>query len=196
MCPHAAWNECLNFRFDGVSVLEVYVDNYVPLVVLASKEELRHVPHAIMHGIHDVYVTNECDGEDPLSTKKLLKMEAMWAVDKDILGSMFDWVEKTMWLGDDKRKAILAVPKSWIGGAVRGNGIPFVEFYLIISKTQHTFLSVLAGNALVLPCNAILCLQPPVVYLERNKLLLKVVKDGRTLLQECTTSPAKYTQLV
>ena len=51
-------------------MVEVYVDDFMSLVIPVSKEQLRHVANAIMHGIHDVLPPNNNDDEDPISEKK------------------------------------------------------------------------------------------------------------------------------
>jgi len=51
-------------------MVEVYVDDFMSLVIPVSKEQLRHVANAIMHGIHDVFPPNNNDDEDPISEKK------------------------------------------------------------------------------------------------------------------------------
>jgi len=39
-----------------------------------------------MMGVHDFFLADENNDEDPLSLKKMKKLEAMWALHKDILG--------------------------------------------------------------------------------------------------------------
>ncbi len=55
-----------------------------------------------MQGVYDVFPAGDNDEEDLLSLKKLRKLEAMWALYKDILGFSFNGVEKTIWLEEDK----------------------------------------------------------------------------------------------
>ena len=76
-------------------LVEVYADNYISLAIPTSQEQLTHVATAIMMGVHDVFPADINDDNDPLSLKKLEKLEAMWALHKDILGLAFDGVEKT-----------------------------------------------------------------------------------------------------
>ncbi len=52
-------------------MLEVYVDNFMSLVIPVSWEQLRHVANAIMHGIHDVFPPDAVDSNDPISEKNL-----------------------------------------------------------------------------------------------------------------------------
>ena len=51
-------------------MVEVYVDDFMSLVIPVSREQLRHVANAIMHGIHDVFPPNNNDDKDPISEKK------------------------------------------------------------------------------------------------------------------------------
>jgi len=178
-------------------LIEVYVDDYISLAIPRSKDDLRHVANAVMTGIHDVFPADNVAEEDPISLKKLKKLEAMWALQKDILGFTFDGIEKTLWLEEAKRDALLTILASWTKQAQRGkSGIPFKEFQSVISKLRHAFISIPAGNGLLSPCNTILRQQPHLVYLDRNRPLLQALTDCRTLLRESTLAPTKCSQLV
>ncbi len=50
-------------------LLEVYIDNFVSLVIPTSREQLCHVSMGTMTGIHDVFPAKECDSKDPISEK-------------------------------------------------------------------------------------------------------------------------------
>jgi hypothetical protein len=77
-------------------LVEVYVDDFIPMAIATSQEQLEQVANAVMHGIHDVFPADETDSEDPISFKKLLKKEGQWALQKDCLGFTFDGAAKTM----------------------------------------------------------------------------------------------------
>ena len=50
-----------------LSMIKVYVDDFMSLVIPVSQAELRHVAAAVMTGIHDVFPANEDDdGDDPI----------------------------------------------------------------------------------------------------------------------------------
>ena len=51
--------------------LEVYVNNFMSIVIPTSMEQLTHVGRAIMARIHDVFPEDIIDGNDPISEKKL-----------------------------------------------------------------------------------------------------------------------------
>eukprot|EP00956_Cyclotella_meneghiniana_P034528 scaffold105814_cov64-Cyclotella_meneghiniana.AAC.1 len=70
--------------------VDVYVDDFIPMAIATSQEQLRHVANAVMQGIHDVFPACEIDENDPISLKKLKKLEGEWALVKDVLGFTFD----------------------------------------------------------------------------------------------------------
>jgi hypothetical protein len=55
--------------------LEVYMDNFMSMVIPVSQEQLQHIATAIVTGIHDVFPANTSNADDPISEKKLLKGE-------------------------------------------------------------------------------------------------------------------------
>ena len=70
------------FRF----ILELFVDDYICTVIPSSQEELDHCANAVKHGIHDVFVENSNDDEDPILLKKAKKGDCQWRPKKEILG--------------------------------------------------------------------------------------------------------------
>ena len=106
--PWASKDTRLNY------MLEVFVDDYISLAIPTSQEQMRHVANAVMHGIHNVLPPDKVDENDPISLKKLRKFEAMWALNKEILGFEFDGAKKTMWLASEKRDALLTILKGWL----------------------------------------------------------------------------------
>ena len=178
-------------------MIEVYVDDYISLAIPRTREDLRHVANAVMKGIHDVFPPDDVEGNDPISHKKLLQQEGMWALTKDILGFTFDGEKKTIWLEASKRDKLLTTLKTWITQAERRRaGIPFDEFQSTISKLRHAFVSIPSGKGLLSPCNTILQKQPPIVFLHRNPLLRQAISDCRTLLRESTLHPTECKELI
>ena len=51
--------------------LEVYVDDFMSIIIPTSQEQLENVEGAIMTGIHDVFPADIVDSNDPISKKKL-----------------------------------------------------------------------------------------------------------------------------
>jgi hypothetical protein len=78
-------------------MLEVYVDDFVNLIIPASQEHLWHMA-VIMEGIHDVFPLEQDDSNNPILEKKLHKTEGQYATLKTILRFNFNGVAKTLWL--------------------------------------------------------------------------------------------------
>jgi hypothetical protein len=178
-------------------MVEVYVDDFMSLVIPVSREQLRHVANAIMHGIHDVFPPDEDDSNDPISEKKLQKEEGRYDTRKTLLGFDFDGEGKTMWLELAKQEKLLTILRGWIQTGTRGNlGIPFGEFESTIAKIQHAFTSIPAGRGLISPCNRLLKQRPAYVFLQQNKNILTVLEGCQTLLRESTNEPTRCRELV
>ena len=93
-----------------LSMIEVYVDNFMSLVIPVSQLQLMHIVAVVMTGIHDVFpANNNNDGDDPISEKKLKQVEAQYATLKMLLGFHFDEINKTMWLESAKREKLLTI---------------------------------------------------------------------------------------
>jgi hypothetical protein len=80
------WDETgTAFRY----MLEVYVDDFVSLVIPTSRQQLRHVNTGTMTGIHDVFPANDNDANDPIFEKKLKQLDGKYSTTKTILGFDF-----------------------------------------------------------------------------------------------------------
>jgi hypothetical protein len=49
--------------------LEVYVDDFMSIIIPTTREQLENVAAAVMTGIHDVFPANIVDGDDPILEK-------------------------------------------------------------------------------------------------------------------------------
>jgi hypothetical protein len=168
-----------NFRY----LLEVYVNDFVSLVIPTSREQLRHVSTGTMTGIHDVFPADENDSNDPISDKKLKQLDGEYSTKKTVLGFDFDRNEKTIWVEEAKQAHLLTVLHGWIRSSRTGsNGIPFKEFETVVAKIRHAFTAIPAGRGLLTPCNKMLQSKPLHVYLHRNPFLRAAIVGCRTLL--------------
>ncbi len=136
--------------------VEVYVDDFMSMVLPTSQEQLDHVANAIMSGIHDIFPANIVDSNDPISEKKLKQGEGRFSTFKTLLGFDFDGKRKTMWLEEAKRAKLLTTLRGWICAGDNERGIPFTEFESITAKLRHAFLALPAGKGLLSPCDRLL----------------------------------------
>ncbi len=115
--------------------IEVYMDDFMSLVIPVSREQLRNVATVVMTGIRDVFPPAQDDSNDPISEKKLRQQEGQFSTRKTLLGFDFDGIMKTMWLEEAKREKLLTVLRGWIRAGHRGtSGIPFNKFESITAK--------------------------------------------------------------
>ena len=125
--------------------------------------------------------------------KKLLKLDGQFSTQKTLLGFNFDGVQKTLWLQDEKRAMLLLILKKWLRASKSARrGVVFGEFESVIAKLRHAFTLIPAGVGLLSPCNKILALRPPIVYLHTNAMLTSAIEDLRTILRESTLQPTRY----
>jgi hypothetical protein len=148
-----------------VYMVEVYIDDFMSLVIPVSCDQLQHVAMAVMTGIHDVFPPDNDESNDPILEKKLIKNEGQYFTRKTLLGFDFDGSAKTMWLEAARREKLLTVLKGWVCLGRRGTaGIPFKEFESVTVKLRHAFTCIPAGVGLLSPCNHVLKIRPPHVY--------------------------------
>ncbi len=184
--------EKTGFRY----LIEVYVDDFMSLVIPTSQEQLDHVANAIMKGIHEVFPEDKIDSNDPISEKKLLKNEGQYSTRKTLLGFDFDGENKTMWLEEAKREKLLTILKTWIRTGTRGRGgVKYKEFESVVAKIRHAFTCNPMGVALLSTCNRVLKAKPTFIYLHKNQRLLQALKGCRTLLRESMTCPTRCREL-
>jgi hypothetical protein len=193
---YATLPECAANNRGFLYMVEVYVDDFISLVILVSQEQLRHVATAVMTGIRDVFPGDAVESNDSILEKKLIKHEGRYATLKTLLGFNFNITAKTMWLEAAKREKLLTILKSWVRTGKRGTaGIPFKEYESVILKLCHAFISIPAGVGLLSPCYWVFQAQPSYIYLHKNKRVLHALQGCRTLLRESTREPTRCREL-
>ncbi len=115
---------------------------------------------------------------------------------KTLLGFNFDSTKKTLWLEEEKRAKLLTILHGWVRSGNLNRGIPFKEFESVVAKLRHAFIALPGGKGLLSPCNRILRLRPPGVYLHRNEPLHLAISNCQTILCESTSHPTRCCKLV
>lgn len=69
-----------NFKY----FIDVYVDDFISMVIACSRKQVEHVAEAVLQGLHNVF------DNDPASFKKLTKGDGTFSTEKDCLGFDFD----------------------------------------------------------------------------------------------------------
>ncbi len=95
-------------------LIDVYVANFMAIVIPTTRHNIAHIGQAVMHGIHDVFLADDNNANNPISKNKLMKGEGAMSTTKTILGFNFNGVEKPMWLESAKRDQLQMILHSWI----------------------------------------------------------------------------------
>ena len=119
-----------------MTVIEVYVDDFIGATNDTSLTNLRQMLRAMLHGIHSIFpppqVTKHC-GADPISETKLEKGEGTWDTTEEILGWVFDGTNYTIQLPVEKCISIC----SDIRKLVKKTKAPLNTFQKIAGRLQH-----------------------------------------------------------
>jgi len=83
--------------------LEVYVDDFISIVIPASQEQLRHVANAIMESIHDIFPPDDDNANDPLSLRRsysngtvnMMFSRLFWVLNSMVLEKHYGWRQQS-----------------------------------------------------------------------------------------------------
>jgi hypothetical protein len=110
----------------------------------------------IQHAIHRVFpplTATGHNGEDPISLKKLItEGEGLWDTVKEILGWIFNGLERTIQLPSKKVTSLRETIKT----ALHLGRIEFKAFESLIRKCQHACLGISGGRSLLPPLYKVL----------------------------------------
>jgi hypothetical protein len=177
-------------------LFEVFVDDFIGLVQSSNETTLRHHSRALLHGIHQVFPPN-ITPDNAISLKKLvLEGEGLWATAKEILGWIFNGLDRTMHLPPTKVQAI----KDTIQLTLRQGRITFKNFESLIGKCQHACLGIPGGRALLPPLYTTLAAasrnNQRTVRIHRNSAQARALQDIQTFIKLVGKNPVHCQQLV
>jgi hypothetical protein len=138
------------------SLFEVYVDDYCALLQSSDPDIIRHHSRALLHAIHQVFPPPSATGhagEEPISLKKLVtEGEGVWDARKEILGWIFDGIQRTMELPERKVESL----RTTVQLLLRQRRMPLSDYESFLGKCQHACLAIPGGKALLAPMYRIL----------------------------------------
>ena len=179
-----------------LQMIEVFVDDFIQLAQTRDPEKLRHLSRAALHGIHSVFpppsITGH-SGAEPVSLKKLLQGEGVWAVRKEILGWMMDGATRCIELSEKKQ---LAIQKELKTVMRIKTGVPYNRVEKLIGKLRHASIGIPAGKALFGPINQLIAAKPRTVHWNRYPVAQQAFQDWRTLIREASKEPTHTKELV
>jgi hypothetical protein len=181
---------------DFFKLLEVYIDDFIGVIHSDKLEILRHATRAMLHGIHSVFPppSSGLAEDDPISYKKLMQGDGVWAVRKEILGWIFDGILRTMELPPDKVIKLL----DSLSTSISNKWLPLKEFRTLLGKLQHAALAMPAGKSILTPLHKFVeeGKTKRVLYFKHRPDVLEALRDIRILLRETTSRPTHVRELV
>lgn len=72
--------------------VNVYIDDFIPMVIPTTQQQIQHVANTIMHGIHNIFTPMSNDKDAPISLKKVKKGNETFTLHKDLLEFVFNGV--------------------------------------------------------------------------------------------------------
>ena len=132
-------------------LFEVYVDDYCALLQATDADTIRHHSRALLHAIHQIFpppTATGHDGEDPISHRKLVdEQEGVWATRKEILGWIFDGIQRTVQLPQPKVDTLRTMTQTLL----RHHTMPTKDFESFMGKCQNACIGIPGGKGLLAP---------------------------------------------
>ena len=183
-------------------LLEIYVDDFTAALQCTHPQVLLHHSRALLHGIHSVFPpaphTSTNPDDEPVSLKKLQEGEGVWAFRKEILGWIFDGINRTIELPPGKLDKIRQTVKKLL--LRQHASVP--EFQSTLGKLQHAAIGIPNGKGLLSPLFRLLPTEqnPSTrrkhVQLPAGSEAHEALKDLRTMLKMVANRPTKCAQLI
>jgi hypothetical protein len=179
------------------SGIYVYVDDYIAAAVEnAAGTLLGRVARSALHGIHSIFpppdVTGHEGGKDPISFKKLLKGDAQWNHEKEILGFLIDGLHRTVRISSEKVAEIIAEIKK----ILKKRRVQLRRYRRIIGKLRHVALILPATRGLFSPINKALQGDPAVIGLGRDSEVRAALLDLANMVAQLGVRPTHVKELV
>ena len=203
--PHKFEEKMIPTNFDSLpqhcanllsttTLIEVYVDDYIACIDNITKNHIRKVSRAMLHGIHTIFpppaITGH-NGGDPISEKKLEKLEGQWAHVKEILGWIVDGVNFTIRLPIAKIDKI----KKTLRRLKKSRSIKVKDFQKITGTLNHAAYGMPGGRGLFTVLWKALA-KSVNGYVQITAEVRQAFRDFQWLFGEMANNPVHVAQLV
>ena len=187
MMDNAIFAEGIAFDDDTITLIEVFVDDFIGMTNGGTEDHLRHVSRAMLHGVHSIFPPPDAsghDGEDPIAQKKLDNGDGDWQYVKEILGWIIDGEQYTIQLPLEKCQKITALIKA----IVKSPRCHLKKFQVLAGKLQHASYGIPGGAGLFSPIDmAATQAKDDIVHITEH--LKATLQDWRALVNSFKTTP-------
>jgi len=206
--PHPLENLCLppnetlpsinvNNRQHLFKLLEVYVDDFIGLIQAPSPQQLKKFTRAILHGIHKIFPPARPDHpneDEPIALKKLHNGDGLWATSKEILGWIFDGINRCILLPPTKVTNLLRD----IRNTTRRRVLRVRQLQQLQGRLIHASTGIPNGKGLLSPLIALVAQHhhQPRAYIPLDEPTRQALRDWRAVLRTATARPTQCTDLM
>ena len=195
MLPNAApdTTPSTNTTSNEVTLLEVFVDDFIGLTNNITDTHLTTVSRAMIHGVHSVFPPPDVsghNGHDPISHPKLIKGEGLWEFKKEVLGWILDGENFTLQLPPPKCEKIRILTKN----IITSKRISLNKFQKLAGKLQHASFGIPGGAGLFSPIQRAMANNPD--FINITKELITILEDWRYMIQYLIKHPTSVLQLI
>jgi hypothetical protein len=181
-----------------LSVLEVYIDDFIGLIQSTDKNHLLRLSRTILSAITNVFpppeITDSSMGP-PVSVKKLVA-EGTWETRKEILGWLFDGIARTIELPENKGRTIRTETKRLLRN--KDKRVPLRDFQKVHGKLQFTAIAIPCGKPLLGPLDQAIAVagQNNVSYVLMTDSIRLCLSDWIALIRQLGQRPTHVKELV
>ncbi len=176
------------------TLVEVFVDDFIACTDNLSQTHLQNVSRAMLHGIHSIFPPPNVTGHkggDPISEKKLDKLEGLWDFVKEILGWMIDGANFTIELPPSKVAKITDLLRD----TRKKKFLPLKEFQKLAGTLHHASTGIPGGRGLFTTLwMALKTVKHKTITM--SKELHATLDDFKWLFQQIANNPVNVAQLV
>ena len=179
-----------------LSILEVYIDDFIGILQSTNEHELRQCSRRILEGINNVFPPPTITGSTmgPAVSKKKLIADGTWATRKEILGWLFDGIARTIELPPEKCKQILTELKA----VRRLKHVNIKRFQKLHGRLQFASIAIPCGKPILGQLDRYLALTEKTKKrnIHVDKDLGNILRDWSALLRLVGRRPTHVTELV
>ena len=177
-----------------ITMVEVFVDDFIGCTDNMSIQHLLKITRAMLHGIHSIFPPESITGHtggDPISERKLDKLEGLWSHTKEILGWLINGANYTIRLPPEKVEKILRTLRL----LKKSKRMSILTFQKIAGTLLHAAMGIPGGRGLFTQIWTALA-NAKKGWITITKDLKGIFSDFMWLFKEITNSPINVAQLV
>jgi hypothetical protein len=177
-----------------INLIKVFVGDFIGCTDDWSTSHLLNLTQAMLHGVHSIFPPPKVTGHnrgDPISEKKLHKLEGLWSHTKEILGWIIDGANYTIQLPSNKTEKITKTLKA----LSCTKHIALLPFQKLVGTLLHAAIGIPGGRGLFTQIWAAMAKQTN-GWITVPKDLKAIFSDFRWLFKQIANVPINVAQIV